>query len=69
MQNIFLKPVLDGAGKPMLVRDPMTRKRLDPNGEWKPRTQFWARRVLQRDVIEGTPEADAAGAPSSPPAA
>jgi hypothetical protein len=68
MQNVFLKPVLDGAGKPMLVRDPMTRKRLDPAGEWKPRIQYWTRRILQSDVRESEPEPEPAQAPSSPPA-
>jgi hypothetical protein len=65
MSNFYLKPVRDAAGKSMLVRDPSSGKPLDPKGEWKPRNQFWTRRVLQRDAIEAEPES-VAQAPSSP---
>ncbi|WP_315734170.1 DUF2635 domain-containing protein [Bradyrhizobium sp. SZCCHNR1093] len=64
--NIFVKPVLvtiDGITRPAPVRDPVSFKRLDPAGEWKPRSQYWNRRLLQGDVIEVSP----AQAPSSPP--
>jgi hypothetical protein len=53
MTNIFVKP----AAADMLVRDPVSLKPLDAKGEWKPRTQFWSRRLRDKDVVEAEPPA------------
>jgi len=62
MINVFVKPAPG-----MLVRDPVSMKPLDPTGEWKPRTQFWSRRLRDKDVEEATPPA-AAAPQDEPPA-
>ena len=51
--NVFLLPALGADGQPVLVRDPITRKPLDPNGEWKPHNGFWERRLRDKDVVKG----------------
>jgi hypothetical protein len=68
MDNVFIKPRVDADGKPMLVRDPRTKKPLDANGEWKPKDQFWVRRIRDKDVVDITPKKDApaAAAPAAP---
>lgn len=56
MDNFFLLPARDSAGEPMLVRDPLAGwKPLDADGEWKPKTAYWNRRLRDRDVTIGKP--------------
>lgn len=47
--SLFLIPK---AGR--LVRDPVTSKPLAPEGEAKPKTGYWLRRIMDGDVTEGT---------------
>jgi hypothetical protein len=65
MDNIFVKPrQIDG--QPAIVRDVAAGgKPLDPAGEWKPRTQFWTRRIAQGDVIDATAEQQKKAQPAS----
>jgi hypothetical protein len=70
--NVFVKPCLID-GQPALVRDPSNGKPLAANGEWKSKTQFWIRRIMQGDVVDLTKEQTAAqakeaAAPSAAPA-
>jgi hypothetical protein len=51
--NVFIKPRLID-DKPALVRDPTNGKPLLANGEWKTKSQFWVRRIMQGDVIDET---------------
>ena len=44
-----------GTGKLHLVRDPVTRKPLDANGEWKPRNRFWNARLRDGEVAQAAP--------------
>lgn len=47
MKEIFLKP------KPgLLVKDPVTGKPLTEDGETKPATTYWLRRLCDGDVID-----------------
>lgn len=53
MRNVFLKPALDDAGKSKVVPDPQNDFRpLAGDGEWKPLTNYWVRRLRDGDVIE-----------------
>ncbi len=65
MANVFVKPsVVDG--KPVLVRDPVSKKPLAAGGEWKTGTQFWRRRIRDKDVVDATAEhTEAKPAPAS----
>jgi hypothetical protein len=55
MRNVFVRPrTIDG--NPALVRDPFSHKPLDKDGEWKPASQFWIRRIHQLDVVDATAE-------------
>jgi Protein of unknown function (DUF2635) len=74
MDNVFVRPrVVDG--KPVLVRDPGTKKPLDVAGEWKTKSQFWVRRIRDGDVVDATAAqaasqkapATAASPPAAPP--
>jgi hypothetical protein len=65
--NVFVKPCLID-GKPALVRDPANGKPLAADGEWKSKTQFWIRRIVQNDVIDMT-EAQTAAQAKGPVAA
>lgn len=47
MQTFILKPNHD-----LLVRDPLTADHLAEEGESKPRTSYWMRRLLAGDVQE-----------------
>lgn len=49
--TLFLKPGRDG----LLVRDPVTGKPLDPNGETKPRNSYWLRRISDGDAVKAKP--------------
>lgn len=59
--NVFVKPRLID-DKPALVRDPASGKPLAEGGEWKTKSQFWVRRIMQGDVIDCTDEQAAAQA-------
>lgn len=63
MENRFLQPA-PGA----LVRDPVSLKPLDPEGEWKPLSPYWSRRLRHKDVVEATPKAAQAAQDATPPA-
>jgi hypothetical protein len=76
MDNVFVKPARAADGKVMVVPDPHSFRPLAADGEWKPRTNYWVRRLRDHDVTEATPppEASKAKAPptaedESPPAA
>jgi hypothetical protein len=49
----FLKALPD-----RLVLDPVTRKKLDDAGEWKPWNTHWARKVAHGDVVETQPQTE-----------
>lgn len=49
--NIFIKPAVSGAHVP----DPHTHRGLKAEGEWKPATEYWLRRLSQGDVVEAEP--------------
>lgn len=66
MQNVFLKPACDGAGRPLVVRDPISLQPLPAEGAWKPLDPYWARRIRDRDVTEGEPAAGEVPRPPSP---
>lgn len=48
--QIFIKPVAGAK-----VRDPHTAIHLADDGEYKPRTAFWARRITDGDVVQVKP--------------
>lgn len=53
MNNVFIKPrMIDGT--PAIVRDPVTKDPLAAGGQWKPKNQFWVRRINDGDVIDET---------------
>lgn len=56
MENVFLKPARDDDGSPMVVPDEMTHAPLAADGEWKPLTSYWARRIRDQDVTRADPE-------------
>lgn len=60
MQNVFLKPAVPGA----IVRDQHSFAPLKPEGEWKPLSSYWARRIRDLDVIP-VEEVAAAAPPSA----
>jgi hypothetical protein len=69
MANVFVRPAmieLAGVETLALVRDPVTFRPLKAEGENKPKTQFWLRRIRDRDVIEGKPDAPSPSAPTPP---
>jgi hypothetical protein len=49
-RTLFLKPA---AG--LTVRDPATKQQLAEEGEAKPATAYWLRRVKDQDVLEAEP--------------
>lgn len=51
MSNAFLKPSPGEGGAPVLVRDPITKLPLAADGEMKPLSTYWLRRIRDRDVI------------------
>lgn len=54
MSNIFIKPAtieIEGEAVIAFVRDPETGIPLAHEGEWKSRSQYWTRRIRDRDVI------------------
>lgn len=52
MNNVFVRPALDAAGDPVVVRDPQSGEPLKAAGEWKPAVSFWLDRIRDVDVIE-----------------
>ena len=67
--NVFVKPRLID-DKPALVRDPSSGKPLNADGEWKSKSQFWMRRILQGDVcVDMTKEQTELQAKAAAPAA
>lgn len=66
MSNLFIKPAsiaIEGVQMVALVRDPETGKPLAAEGEWKVKSQFWNRRIRDRDVIESDPAAPTTALP------
>lgn len=51
-KKVFVKP---NPKWPLGVRDPHTREFIKPEGEWKPRDNYWLRRLIMKDVVEATP--------------
>jgi hypothetical protein len=51
--NVFLKPAPDAQGKSKIVPD-LAGGNLPAAGAWKPRTQYWLRRIKDGDVIDST---------------
>ena len=41
-----------------LVLDPITHKKLDDAGEWKPWNVHWSRKITHGDVVEVAPPAE-----------
>jgi hypothetical protein len=71
MTNIFIKPgviEIEGEAVTALVRDPQTLIPLAVGGEWKTKSQYWTRRLRDRDVVEADPTV-AARAPADAPVA
>ena len=66
MTNVFLKPACDAAGAPLLVRDPVTMRPLDADGEWKTKSGYWIRRERDKEVIEASPPGAPAAVEPSP---
>ncbi len=67
MDNIYLIPARDAAGKPKRVPDPQTGAALPAQGAFKERSQYWLRRLAQNDVSQGAPPApDTFGTDSLP---
>ncbi len=56
MDKIYLKPTSDQ----VKVKDPLTRKLLDKDGEFKPNNSYWQRRLRDKDVVQATPPVAAA---------
>jgi hypothetical protein len=72
MSNVFIKPSvieIEGEQVVALVRDPETGIPLDANGEWKPMSQFWARRLRDRDVVAADADAGTERKADTSPAA
>lgn len=51
MKQLFVKP----ARKGLIVRDPQTGQPLSYEGEQKPDTTYWRRRLRDGDVVAPTP--------------
>lgn len=47
MNEVFIKPALDGA----VVPDPLTHAHLAATGEWKPHSTYWICRIRDGDVV------------------
>ena len=60
MNDLYLIPQ-DGLN----VRDPRDGKPLPAEGAFKPRSQYWLRRLRDKDVSEGQPPRRATAAPAS----
>jgi hypothetical protein len=60
LPQVFLK---SAPGR--IVRDPYTLKKLADDGEWKPRTTYWERRLFFGDCIVWDAPAGLSSIPSS----
>lgn len=49
-KTVFIKP----ASADVKVRDPITKQHLKAEGESKPRSNYWIRRIAAGDVVEVT---------------
>lgn len=58
-ENVFIRPRRDDAGKPVRVPDPVTHQALPDDGAWKPRSQYWLRRLAHNDVEACDPPIEA----------
>lgn len=63
--TLFVKPARDAADQPLLVRDPASGEPLAADGEMKPRSKFWLRRLAQKDVLPAEPPTLKADAPKA----
>jgi hypothetical protein len=48
MRRFNIKPAREG----LIVRDPITLKQLAAEGEQKPTSSYWLRRIRDNDVVE-----------------
>lgn len=64
---MFVKPGTAPDGRPLLVRDPDTKRALPAEGAEVPRNQFWLRRLRDRDVVPTTTAPPVAAATASAP--
>ena len=64
MQEVFLKPACDGQGNAMVVPDEITHRPLKPEGEWKPMTMYWTRRIRDLDAIPSEPPKEEVSKPA-----
>lgn len=60
MENVFVVPARDEHGNAKRVVDPQTGEPLPADGAFKPRSQYWHRRIAQGDVTETPPPAPSA---------
>lgn len=51
--NVFVKPALDAQGNAKIVPD-LAGGSLPAAGAWKPRVQYWLRRIKDGDVIDAS---------------
>lgn len=68
MENLYVLPAKDAEGNAKRVPDPFTGIALPAHGAWKPRMQFWLRRIAAGDVTEGEPPVETAPALVEPAA-
>lgn len=61
MDKFFLVPNKEG----LTVRDPLTGKALPKEGAWKPKTNYWLRRLQREEVAESKPTASDQPAPEA----
>ena len=57
-EKIFVKPGMghgNQAGRRLLVRDPISLRFLKEEGELKPKTSYWLRRLRCKDCEQATP--------------
>lgn len=70
MANIYLKPsMIEIEGETVLALVPDPDKGFAPlsrDGEWKPRSQYWIRRMREGGVVEVDPNVQTAPAPVEP---
>lgn len=59
MSTIFIKP---NTNITVPLREHPTDRPLPPEGDWRPQSQFWLRRLRDKDVVEATPPAAQGGA-------
>ena len=64
MEKFYVKP----AAADLLVHDPVSGEKLPANGAFKPRSQYWLRRLAQGEIVETTPPPERAPAKAPAPA-